>query len=172
MVGRLELRDDFKEEAEWRREKAKQYPHDERYLAAATIFDRLAATVDAIPQDVFITFSEQPRNSRWSSGRGTVDRDAASGRLWLVAGNRLRISSDPLLRIEYRDADKRLHAAYPRAVRLRPLALATNRSTRDLMRPFPAEPMRMWPISTVNKPENDDPSIIEPVISVSHSMHF
>ena len=26
----------------------------------------------------------------------------------------------------------------------------------DLMRPFPAEPMRMWPISTrVNKPEND-----------------
>jgi hypothetical protein len=26
------------------------------------------------------------------------------------------------------------------------------------MRPFPAEPMRMWPISTrVNKPENDDP---------------
>jgi putative SOS response-associated peptidase YedK len=30
---------------------------------------------------------------------------------------------------------------------------------RDLMRPFPASPMRMWPISTrVNKPENDDPS--------------
>jgi putative SOS response-associated peptidase YedK len=35
---------------------------------------------------------------------------------------------------------------------------------RDLMRPFPAEPMRMWPISTrVNKPENDEPSIVEPV---------
>jgi putative SOS response-associated peptidase YedK len=34
----------------------------------------------------------------------------------------------------------------------------------DLMRPFPAEPMRMWPISTrVNKPENDDPSIVEPI---------
>jgi putative SOS response-associated peptidase YedK len=32
------------------------------------------------------------------------------------------------------------------------------------MRPFPAEPMRMWPISTpVNKPENDDPSIVEPI---------
>jgi hypothetical protein len=28
------------------------------------------------------------------------------------------------------------------------------------MRPFPAELMRMWPISTrVNKPENVDPSI-------------
>jgi putative SOS response-associated peptidase YedK len=34
----------------------------------------------------------------------------------------------------------------------------------DLMRPFPAELMRMWPISTrANKPENDDPSIIEPI---------
>jgi putative SOS response-associated peptidase YedK len=33
---------------------------------------------------------------------------------------------------------------------------------RDLMRPFPAGPMRMWPISTrVNKPENNDPSIVE-----------
>jgi hypothetical protein len=33
---------------------------------------------------------------------------------------------------------------------------------RDLMRPFPAEAMRMWPISTrVNKPENDHPSILE-----------
>ena len=34
----------------------------------------------------------------------------------------------------------------------------------DLMQPFPAEPMRMWPISTrVNKPENDDPSIVQPI---------
>src|SRR5438552_15719748 len=33
---------------------------------------------------------------------------------------------------------------------------------RELMRPFPAGLMRMWPISTrVNKPENDDP--IEPI---------
>jgi putative SOS response-associated peptidase YedK len=36
--------------------------------------------------------------------------------------------------------------------------------TRDLMRSFPAAPMRMRPVSTrVNKPENDDPSIVEPV---------
>jgi putative SOS response-associated peptidase YedK len=33
-----------------------------------------------------------------------------------------------------------------------------------LMRPFPDEPMRMWPISArVNKPENDDPLIVEPI---------
>jgi hypothetical protein len=35
---------------------------------------------------------------------------------------------------------------------------------RDLMRPYSAGPMRMWPISThVTKPQNDDPSIIEPI---------
>jgi putative SOS response-associated peptidase YedK len=35
---------------------------------------------------------------------------------------------------------------------------------RDLMRPVPAERMRMWPISTrINKPENDDPAIVDPV---------
>jgi hypothetical protein len=54
-----------------------------------------------------------------------------------------------------------------------PLILAPNDYARwlgeepdphDLMRPFPAEPMRTWPISTrVNKPENDDPSIVEPI---------
>ena len=60
MVGHVELRDDFKEQAEWRREKAEQYPDDKRHLEAAAIFDRLAATVCAIPHDVFIAFSEHP----------------------------------------------------------------------------------------------------------------
>jgi putative SOS response-associated peptidase YedK len=42
--------------------------------------------------------------------------------------------------------------------------LSDEPDLHDLMRPFPAEPMRMWPISTrVNKPENDDPSIVEPI---------
>jgi putative SOS response-associated peptidase YedK len=35
---------------------------------------------------------------------------------------------------------------------------------RDLMRPFPTELMRIWPISTrVNKPENDEPSIVDAI---------
>src|SRR5262245_14836059 len=39
---------------------------------------------------------------------------------------------------------------------------------RGLMRQFPADLMRMWSISTrVNKPENDDPSIIEPIDSAT-----
>jgi putative SOS response-associated peptidase YedK len=42
--------------------------------------------------------------------------------------------------------------------------LSDEPDPRDLTQPFPAEPMRMWPISTrVNKPENDDPLIIEPI---------
>ena len=42
--------------------------------------------------------------------------------------------------------------------------LSDDPDPHDLMRPYPAEPMRMWPISTrVNKPENDDLSIIEPI---------
>jgi hypothetical protein len=50
MVGHMELRDDFKEQAEWRHEKAEQYPDDKRHLEAAA--------VDAIPRDVFIAFSK------------------------------------------------------------------------------------------------------------------
>jgi putative SOS response-associated peptidase YedK len=35
---------------------------------------------------------------------------------------------------------------------------------RDLLRPFPAEVMRLWPISArVNSPRNDDPDLLEPV---------
>jgi len=34
----------------------------------------------------------------------------------------------------------------------------------DLLVPYPSEPMTIWPISTrVNKPENNDPAILEPV---------
>jgi putative SOS response-associated peptidase YedK len=42
--------------------------------------------------------------------------------------------------------------------------LSDEPDPHDLLRPYPAAPMRMWPISTrVNKPENDDPSILQPI---------
>jgi putative SOS response-associated peptidase YedK len=42
--------------------------------------------------------------------------------------------------------------------------LSEEADPRDLLRPFPSEAIRMWPISTrVNKPENDDPSILDPI---------
>jgi putative SOS response-associated peptidase YedK len=35
----------------------------------------------------------------------------------------------------------------------------------DLLRPFPSETMRVWAISSrVNKPENDEAFILEPVV--------
>jgi putative SOS response-associated peptidase YedK len=41
-------------------------------------------------------------------------------------------------------------------------SLGDEPDPRELMRPFPADLMRMWPISTrVNKPENDDAAIVE-----------
>ena len=46
--------------------------------------------------------------------------------------------------------------------------LSEEPDPRDLLRPFPAEPMRIWPISTrVNKPEYDEPSILEPIALTS-----
>ena len=73
-IDRLNLRDEFAEQARWRREKAEQYPDDDRNLVAAAIFDRLTATADAIPEDVFVTFAELGSdvddgfldNERWS----------------------------------------------------------------------------------------------------------
>jgi len=45
--------------------------------------------------------------------------------------------------------------------------LSDEADPRELMKPFPAEPMRMWPISTrVNKPENDEASILDPITTL------
>ena len=44
---------------------------------------------------------------------------------------------------------------------------------RELMRPFSSEAMRMWPISTrVNKPENDDPTILDEIALGPHRDTF
>jgi hypothetical protein len=40
--------------------------------------------------------------------------------------------------------------------------LGVEPDPHDLLITYPSEPMTMWPISTrVNKPENDDPSILD-----------
>jgi hypothetical protein len=65
------------------------------------------------------------------------------------------------------DQDFRDHHHGRERTRGRNSRLSGEADPGDLMRPFPAEPMLMWPISTrVNKPENDDPSIVEPLASV------
>jgi hypothetical protein len=51
------LKNEFECQAEWRREKAGEYPDDERNLKAAEIFDRLAATLDDVPQNLIDAFA-------------------------------------------------------------------------------------------------------------------
>jgi putative SOS response-associated peptidase YedK len=46
--------------------------------------------------------------------------------------------------------------------------LSEEPDPHDLLRPYPAELMRMWPISTrVNKPDNDDPEVLEPIVALA-----
>ena len=53
-----EFKLEFESQAEWRREKQKEYPNDKRNSEAAEIFDRLADTSLAIPADVFGAYLE------------------------------------------------------------------------------------------------------------------
>jgi putative SOS response-associated peptidase YedK len=58
-------------------------------------------------------------------------------------------------------AHPRPHAGVPPIAYERWLA-NVEPDPRDLLVPFPSEPMAMWPISTrVNKPENDDAVILD-----------
>lgn len=42
--------------------------------------------------------------------------------------------------------------------------LGTEPDPRDLLRPFPSEPMTIWPISTwVNSPSNDGPELLDKI---------
>ena len=48
--------------------------------------------------------------------------------------------------------------------------LADEGDPRELMRPYPAEPMTMWPVSTrVNSYKNDDESLIAPALEADAS---
>jgi len=45
--------------------------------------------------------------------------------------------------------------------------LGPEPESHDLLITYPSEPMMMWPISTrVNKPENDDPSILDQAVEL------
>ena len=44
--------------------------------------------------------------------------------------------------------------------------LSDEEDPRDLLKPFPAEPMTTWPVSTrVNSPKNEDPGVIEQMVN-------
>jgi hypothetical protein len=55
---RQQLREDFECEADWRRQKAAEYPEDERNLRAAESYDQIAATIDFVPDELIIAYGE------------------------------------------------------------------------------------------------------------------
>src|SRR5215467_14101870 len=63
------LKDELEEEAQWRRQKAVEYPHDRRNLDSAEEYERLAKTVKDIPDDLLVAYSEAfedvPDSERW-----------------------------------------------------------------------------------------------------------
>jgi hypothetical protein len=61
------LQDTFEGQADWRRQKAKEYPKDERNLKAAGIFDHLAKGADAIPDDVIVAYAKLADLDEFSS---------------------------------------------------------------------------------------------------------
>jgi putative SOS response-associated peptidase YedK len=62
----------------------------------------------------------------------------------------------------------RMPVIIPRAGYVRWLA-NIEPDPRDLMVAFASDLMRIWPISArVNKPENDEPSILEPVVAAEN----
>jgi hypothetical protein len=58
MYNHTDLSDEFSRNAEWRREKAIEYPNDKRNLEAAALLDRLAATTGDIEPMVVEAFAE------------------------------------------------------------------------------------------------------------------
>jgi hypothetical protein len=53
-----DLREEFERQAQWRREKAAEYPEDSRNLDAAALFDQLAQSVVSLPPPVLEAFTE------------------------------------------------------------------------------------------------------------------
>jgi putative SOS response-associated peptidase YedK len=67
---------------------------------------------------------------------------------------------------------RRIHSRMPLVLAPADYArwLSDEEDPRDLLKPYPSEPMTMWPVSTrVNTPKNDDPSLIEPLVEADAS---
>src|ERR1700730_6232316 len=63
------LKAELGETAEWRQRKAVEYPDDRRNLDAAEEYERLAKTVQNVPDDLLVAYSEAfedaPDSERW-----------------------------------------------------------------------------------------------------------
>ncbi|MBX3436258.1 MAG: hypothetical protein KF861_02125 [Planctomycetaceae bacterium] len=68
--GRIELEKEFERQAEWRRDKAAQYPEDDRNMEAAAMLDELVRSVAECPTDVIDDtgklFADLPAGEDWA----------------------------------------------------------------------------------------------------------
>ncbi|HKD38586.1 MAG TPA: SOS response-associated peptidase family protein, partial [Pirellulales bacterium] len=106
----------------------------------------------------------QLRNRRRSQAKGRLRK--SSGANWKEPASGEWIRTFAIITTDSNELVAEIHDRMPVILAPADYArwLSEEPDPRDLMRPFPADLMRMWPISTrVNKPENDDPSIIEPI---------
>jgi hypothetical protein len=69
------LREDFEAQAEWRRNKAVEYPNDDRNSKAAEMFDKLAATVGAVPESLLDAYAAT--FSRWETSEVVTSHSEA-----------------------------------------------------------------------------------------------
>jgi len=81
------LKSELEEQADWRRKKAVEYPHDRRNVNSAEEYERLAKSVKDIPADLLVAYSEAfedaPDSERWQEMlkdifRGFADFDNAT----------------------------------------------------------------------------------------------
>ena len=69
MSHKIELKEEFERQAEWRDEKAEQHPDDKRNREAAELHRQLAATVEQCPEEVteavWELFDDEPDTLDW-----------------------------------------------------------------------------------------------------------
>ena len=73
------LKDQLEDQAEWRRRKAIEYPDDRRNLDAAEEYERLAKTVQNIPDDLLVAYSEAFEDARDSERFDEMLKDIFRG---------------------------------------------------------------------------------------------
>jgi hypothetical protein len=85
---RRDLKDEFLHQADWRYQKASEYPDDERSAKAAGMLARLAATVDTCPDEVIDTYA-------------SLLDDPSAVEIWSAMINRIGFGYSPSLAEEY-----------------------------------------------------------------------
>lgn len=128
-------------------EKRQQYKQKMRHSPVPPFFEKFA---EDWPSDATIADKSGSRRSSVTS----------------VTNAGVRYYRAAIITVSSNDLVGRIHDRMPAILRPQDYErwLGSDPDPHDLLITFPSEPMRMWPISKrVNKPENDDPAILEAI---------